>query len=223
MPSSLLSLPDELLAHIVDQALGEYAPRLYKERQATAWALSLVNRRIGAIAQPRLVEVVHVEYEGGQGPSPSIGRLPVNGVRTLHSSHPPFSGGPLERVLAPLSLTDFDALRDLRLVRVSDLPLEQISRFNELRVLVLDHVTFNADAPFTSCALERLTLFDCHEYVDLERPELLASAGLPALRHLYLLRLPQRNRRRQLVAPGLLHQVETLGFDFRDDMVRSGS
>ncbi|TNY23435.1 hypothetical protein DMC30DRAFT_389502 [Rhodotorula diobovata] len=63
----------------------------------------------------------------------------------------------------------------------------------------------------------------CGESVDFEQPELLACAGLPALRHLYLLQLPQRNRRRQLVAPGLLHQVETLGFYFRNDMVRSGS
>ena len=86
MPSSLLSLPDELLTLVVDQALGEYAPRLYKERQATAWALSLVNRRIGAISQPRLVEVVHVECEGEQGPSPSIGRLPVNGCTTSTSA-----------------------------------------------------------------------------------------------------------------------------------------
>ena len=129
--SSLLSLPDELLAHVVDQALDEYAPRLYEERQATARALSLVNWRVGAISQPRLVEVMHVECKRGLGPSPSRGRLHVNGVHILRVSHPPtFYGGPLERVLAPLSLTDFDALRDLRLVRVSGVQLKQISRFN---------------------------------------------------------------------------------------------
>ena len=63
----------------------------------------------------------------------------------------------------------------------------------------------------------------CGEFVDFDQPELLTCAGLPALRHLYLLRLPKRTRRRQLAAPGLLHQVETLGFDYLDDMVRSGS
>ncbi|KPV75256.1 uncharacterized protein RHOBADRAFT_43744 [Rhodotorula graminis WP1] len=59
MPPSLLSLPDELLDPVVDQAAGEYAPRLYKERQETCRALSLVNKRVGAVAQPKLVEVVH--------------------------------------------------------------------------------------------------------------------------------------------------------------------
>jgi len=60
MPTSLLSLPDELLDLVVDQALGEYAPRLYKERQETACALALVNTRVGAIAKAKLVEAVHI-------------------------------------------------------------------------------------------------------------------------------------------------------------------
>ncbi|GAA5848537.1 hypothetical protein JCM9279_006596 [Rhodotorula babjevae] len=60
MTTSLLSLPDELLDLVVDQALGEFAPRLYEQRQETACALALVNKRVGGIAQQKLLEAVYL-------------------------------------------------------------------------------------------------------------------------------------------------------------------
>ncbi|GAA5997842.1 uncharacterized protein JCM10292_006851 [Rhodotorula paludigena] len=58
--ASLLDLPDELLVLIIDQALGAFLPARYKTRQQTACALSLVSRRLGALARPKVFEVVQM-------------------------------------------------------------------------------------------------------------------------------------------------------------------
>ncbi|BGP39809.1 hypothetical protein JCM10449v2_003760 [Rhodotorula kratochvilovae] len=76
MSSSLLSLPDELLEHIVDEALGEYEPRLYKQRQDTARSLCLVNRRIGVVAQGKIVEAAQLGRFHEQHPVKALQRLP---------------------------------------------------------------------------------------------------------------------------------------------------
>ncbi|GJN89116.1 hypothetical protein Rhopal_002090-T1 [Rhodotorula paludigena] len=56
--AALLDLPDELLVLIIDQALGAFLPARYKSRQQTACALSLVSRRFGGLARPKVLEVI---------------------------------------------------------------------------------------------------------------------------------------------------------------------
>lgn len=128
MPSSLLVLPDGLLALIVDEALGEFASRLYKQRQAAARALALVNHRCGRVAQARLVEAVHFEWTA-ECPDWRSGTLPSpNRVRCLCLRNAQDHARSLGLALAPWSLVDFNALCDLRLVAVTGVILELLGQ-----------------------------------------------------------------------------------------------
>ncbi|BGP47800.1 hypothetical protein JCM10450v2_003665 [Rhodotorula kratochvilovae] len=175
MSSSLLSLPDELLAHIVDEALGEYSAKVYKQRQDTARALCLVNKRIGAIAQDKIVEAVHCSCKFGEDdPSPACSRDMHRKTRHLRLQYPQHK----HLSLSPTFLPPFHAIRDLRLVEVYGVQLEQISKLPELRNLALHCVSYHTSAALIALRLSRLSLYYCVEDIDLDLLERLDDLTL---------------------------------------------
>ncbi|GAA5947552.1 hypothetical protein JCM3775_006797 [Rhodotorula graminis] len=216
MPTSLLSLPDELLDLVVDQALGEYAPRLYKARQDTCRALSLVNKRVGAIASAKLVEVVHtfafsrfgvpVRFKPEEAPR-------RNRVRTLwlHGGGRP---GPTDGFLS------YAAIRDLRLIDFQDVRLEDFGLLPEIRTLVLAQGHFSSNKPLVAPKLERLVLYHFSHSRRPHQNEGFTAAGCPSLRPLYL--DVSHDGRPWSCSQDLLDQVDTLGSYHLDELrVRS--
>ncbi|GAA5848540.1 hypothetical protein JCM9279_006597 [Rhodotorula babjevae] len=205
MTTSLLSLPDELLALVVDQSLVEYAPRLYKQRQETACALALVNKRIGGIAQPKLVEAVHAFTFTPFGFRPRLEPEQVphaSRVRTLWLDGVGFHS-PVDGYLA------FAAVRDLRLTDFHGVCLEDLSQLPELRTLLLSQGNFVSDKPLIAPKLERLVLYFCDETRPAHGVEGFTAAGCPSLRHLYL--GVSDDGRPWPCARDLVDQVDTLG------------
>jgi len=233
MSTSLLSLPDELLDIVIDQALGEYAPRLYKERQRTCRALSLVNKRVGGIAKVKLVEVVHAlaftpfgfqyRLKPEQAPDTSC-------VRALWLDNVGLNC-PADGYLS------FAAVRDLRLKDFHGVRLEDLSQLPgassshvragarerradlgsvraELRTLVLAQGDIGGDKPLIAPKLERLVLYFCDTgALEPETPPF-AAAGCPALQHLHLgVSMPVPSR---FCAPDLVEAVDTLGVELLD-------
>ncbi|GAA5848491.1 hypothetical protein JCM9279_006581 [Rhodotorula babjevae] len=140
MTTSLLSLPNELLVLVVDQALGEYAPRSYKQRQQTACALALVNKRIGAIASDKLLEAVHIWFGLGheEDATPRLDQVPhPTKVRALHHG----SRFPHE---CALDFTSFAAICDLRLTHLVRVHLDDIA---ELPVHLIGEPIYGSRLP----------------------------------------------------------------------------
>ncbi|GAA5924460.1 hypothetical protein JCM3775_005384 [Rhodotorula graminis] len=209
MPPTLLSLPDELLDLVVDQALGEFAPRLYKARQDTCRTLSLVNKRVGAIAQPKLVEVVHAFMfsQPGFRARLKLEQVPRrNRVRVLCLEGVGLNGS-VDGFLS------FAAVRDLRLTVFREVRLEDLGQLPELRALVLSNGSFSINKPLVAPKLERLAISSCafNRLVDMQA---LTAKGCPSLRHLYADMLPKP---RPLWTRDLVAQVETLGVELYYD------
>ncbi|GAA5912256.1 hypothetical protein JCM8208_001314 [Rhodotorula glutinis] len=209
MPASLLSLPDELLALIVDEAAGEYAPRLYKDRQRTCRALSLVNKRVGAIASGKLLEAVH-----------AFPRTSLFHGRRLNPEQVPHASRVRALLLECFScrgptrdFLSFSAMRDLRLVRFENVLFEDLNKLPELRTLVLEHGTFPGGEPLIAPKLERLVLCCSHQGRAAGSAEPFTAAGCPSLRHLYLGR-SNDGARPWPCAQDLIDQVDTLGLSF---------
>ncbi|BGP39763.1 hypothetical protein JCM10449v2_003714 [Rhodotorula kratochvilovae] len=213
MSSSLLSLPDELLAHIVDEALGEYAPRFYKQCQDTARALCLVNKRIGAIAQDKIVEATHLEWMPWDNtPAFACSSEMHHKTRQLRLQSPQYE----HHSLSPTFLPPFHSLRDLRLVHVHGVQLDQIVHLAELRNLVLVRSGYSASVPLVAPKLARITLFFCLEDVYVPEPNhLLGSVGCPSLRHLYLGRSNRHDS--ALSTRDLVAQLDNLDVAHFDD------
>ncbi|GAA5924463.1 hypothetical protein JCM3775_005385 [Rhodotorula graminis] len=216
MPPSLLSLPDELLDPVVDQAAGEYAPRLYKERQETCRALSLVNKRVGALASAKLVEVVHAfaftpfSFRARLKPQQVPRR---NRVRTLWLDGVGLNG-------SVDGFLPFAAVRDLRLTGFRDMRLEDLGLLPELRTLLLAHGNFSSNEGLSAPKLERLVMHYCVDSRLLRQAESFTAAGCPSLRHLYL-GVPHDGRPWPC-SQDLIDQVDTLGSTLMDEVsVRS--
>ncbi|GAA5947555.1 hypothetical protein JCM3775_006798 [Rhodotorula graminis] len=210
MRTSLLSLPDELLDLVVDQALGEYAPRLYKERQDTCRALSLVNKRVGAIAQPKLVEVVHAVVYTPLGFRAQLKPEQVprrNCVRTLWLDGVGLNG-------SVNGFLSFAAVRDLRLTVFREVRLEDFGLLPEIRTLVLAQGHFSSNKPLVAPKLERLVLYQCSHSRPPRQNEGFTAAGCPSLRHLYL--DVSHDGRPWPCSQDLLDQVDTLGSPLTD-------
>ncbi|GAA5912259.1 hypothetical protein JCM8208_001315 [Rhodotorula glutinis] len=205
MPTSLLSLPDELLVVVVDHALGEYAPRLYQERQDTCRALSLVNKRVGAVAQDKLVEVVHASAFTPLNFSPQLNLEQVtrpNRVRALWLD----GVGPDSPAHGFLS---FAAVRDLRLTNFHGVRLRDLGQLPELRTLLLSQGRLASSKPLSAPRLERLVLYFCEQEQAAGDAEGFTAAGCPSLRHLYL--GVSNDGRPWPCAQDLIDQVDTLG------------
>ena len=123
MPTSLLSLPDELLVLVVDQAIGEYAPRLYKQRQETACALALVNKRVGRIAGDKLLQAVHISF----GPEYDRDGVDISAVHESSKVHAMQVHGLHQRDRL-FSFPSFASVRDLRLVGATHVNLDDVSQ-----------------------------------------------------------------------------------------------
>ncbi|GAA5903712.1 hypothetical protein JCM8208_006556 [Rhodotorula glutinis] len=207
MPTSLLSLPDELLALIVDEAVGEYAPKLYKQRQETCRALSLVSKRVGAVAQVKLLEAVHLPF----GTLYELTSAQVDKVLTPGRARALFIAS-ISRRAFMFDIATFAAVRDLRLSSLRSIRLDDIAQLPELRVLVLSECELVASRPVFALKLERLVLYFCDvEIRSCSRP--FAVAGCPRLEHLYLA-VPHDSA--CSVSDGLLARVDALGLELLD-------
>ncbi|GAA5848488.1 hypothetical protein JCM9279_006580 [Rhodotorula babjevae] len=214
MSTSLLSLPDELLALVVDHALGEYAPRLYEERQQTACALALVNKRVGGIAQAKLLEAVHISL--GTEPmvrGTQLDKVPVpSRARALHVS------GKYGRP-SPFSFASFAAVRDLRMSNMTGVSLDEISQLRELRTLVLWQGTFVTSRPFVALGLKNLQLYFCDVRSASSRVPFTAT-GCPEVENLYL--ACAFDGTPWPVDDSLLDQVDSLGLEMFDGETEMG-
>ncbi|GAA5848543.1 hypothetical protein JCM9279_006598 [Rhodotorula babjevae] len=210
MTTSLLSLPDELLALVVNHALGEYAPRLYQQRQETACALALVNKRVGAVTQPKLVEAVHAfastpfgfraRLKPEQVPDASrVRALWLDGDGLDWPAH---------------GCLSFAAVRDLRLTDFHGVRLEDLSQLPELRTLLLSQGSFVSDKPLVAPKLERLVLYFCAETRPRHGVEGFTATGCPSLRHLHL--GVSDDGGPWPCAPDLIDQVYALGSELMD-------
>ncbi|GAA5939436.1 hypothetical protein JCM3775_001711 [Rhodotorula graminis] len=181
--SSLLSLPDELLALVVDQALGEFAPRLYKTRLDGVRALSLVNKRVRAVAQDELLKAVHISIGRDEDAAAVGDELVVRGTvaraRALSMGRLRVTEGIMR---APQFLSSFRGLRRLWLVRVHGVRVEDINQLQELRELVFAQVDLVVSRPL---ALSRLTSLDLF-FNTLTGRQSLVGNGLPVLQHLFI-------------------------------------
>ncbi|GAA6053088.1 hypothetical protein JCM3770_000378 [Rhodotorula araucariae] len=216
MASSLLWLPDELLGHIIDKALDDYAPSLYKQRQDTARALCLVNKRIGEIAQCKIVEAVQIKWKNDED-QPTFASSTEMHYRTRHLLIDyPWNK---ERAISRSFLPSFHALRDVRLVRVCGVRLEIISQLPELHILVLFQAHYSATVPLVALNLERLTLYFCAEALDVIEPScLLDTPGCPSLRYLYLGRRTAHSL--ALCSTDLVDQLDKIVLELFDESGR---
>ncbi|GAA6051369.1 hypothetical protein JCM3770_004506 [Rhodotorula araucariae] len=192
---------------------------MYKERQYTARALSLVNKRIGAIVQREIVEVVHLRWKNDEDqPTFACSTEMHRKTRRLFVNVP----WARERALSPSFLPPFHVLCDLRLFYVYGGHLGQISQLSELRNLLLVRGAYCAWAPLVAPKLAHLTLSICTADVAFAEPSrLLDSSGCPSLRSLYLGRwnpdVPA------LCTTDLLEQLDNLGMELFDEKGRMGS
>ncbi|GAA5848546.1 hypothetical protein JCM9279_006599 [Rhodotorula babjevae] len=224
MPTSLLSLPDELLTLVVDQAIGDHAPRLYKERQQTARALALVNKRIGAVGGDKLLDVV--AFSGGR----------ANGIMSHRAMHAALRSPRHVRALyvaggqvgPPAPSAGLPAPSDPLLgvtVVIADpaeLRISWINKLEELRELQLIKVAVVPDAPLECHKLARLSFHGCTLVRSRTVPAaLLTTSGCPLLRHLHLaganLSTFATKYPPVLLGHGVSDQLDSLRFYFEDE------
>ncbi|GAA5826343.1 hypothetical protein JCM3770_000130 [Rhodotorula araucariae] len=185
----------------------------------TARALSLVNKRIGAIVQREIVEVVHLRWKNDEDqPTFACSTEMHRKTRSLFVNIP----WDRERALSPTFLPPFHALCDLRLVYVRGVHLEWISQLPELRNLLLFRGAYCACAPLVAHKLAHLTLSFCTADVAFAEPSrLLDSSGCPSLRSLYLGRWNPDVL--ALCTTDLLEQLDNIGMELFDEKGPMGS
>ncbi|BGP47826.1 hypothetical protein JCM10450v2_003691 [Rhodotorula kratochvilovae] len=218
MPPSLLSLPNELLAHIVDAALGEYAPRLYQQRQDTARALRFVNKRIGAIVRGKKVEAVEGFCRRAVFPR-RTSVLDKCLLRAVNKRRYLLANGEgSTRCDLPTRFWKCCGrqLRDLRLVGFHGLQLEAISQLPVLSTLILERVEVVASQPLVAPHLKQLGLSSCDYSTTLPTAvALVDTPGCPALRAIMYAARSHPDDISQLCSPAVLDQVDFLSVELR--------
>ena len=233
--SSLLALPGEILALVVDQALGEYAPRLHKKRLEIIRAISLVNKRMRAIALRELVTATNTTIDDDQDAAAIGGELdelraPAR-ARAVSVGWPQETGTPMR---VPQFLWSFCALRRLWLVRASRISIEDLNQLHgtwdhavrvtcnksdpstlpaELHELVLARVDIDVGRPLALSRLKTLTLFFANLVLEDDHTgaHILAGDSLPVLQHLFIGQSPDEAA--YLADGDLIARTSALGFE----------